>query len=195
MSANDIEGNLTGLYEAWPIDVHEPRTSETIDALLRTLATQLYYIDIDVSETKESGFISTATGGSLEKLGRPFGIERETDEPDDRLRRRIAARTIALASNGTYEDVAAAAETLLQTKNFGLVAAEGVESGTIELSVPSAVLDRVPFTAPEIEAELDQTVPPTHSVSVVSDDTFVFAGTDSGAGWNEGRWLSTVNNE
>jgi hypothetical protein len=194
MSASDIEGNLNELYDAWPIAGHNPEISDNLDDLLQTLATQLYYIDTDISETREAGFLTKATGEDLEKLARPFGVERERGESDDRLRRRAVARSIALASNGTYDDVVAAVETLLQTKNFELAPAESVDGGAIELTLPSAVIDDVPFTQAEIQAEIDQTIPATATVSVVTDDTFVFAGTDSGAGWDEGRWLSTVGN-
>lgn len=182
-----VTDNLTELQRQWDIPV-VPEASETLDTFFKTLATQLYHVDIDIQETKEDGFLTTAKGEELDLLAAPFNVQRRTGESDDTFRQRVAARIVALRSTGTYGDIATTLRVILGTDTFNVAAAEEVGAGTIRVEVPSDVIADAPLDVSDIETELTRSLPPTHTATVVTSDTFVFAGTDTGGGFDEGVW-------
>lgn len=135
--------------------------------------------DRDLDRLYNQRFVVSARGRALERYGEPFNVRRRTDESDASLRTRIGTQRRVAASETTYDDIATIVTDLLDTKSVTIDSAEQTGGGTVRVTVPSDAIADAPLTRQQLESQIDDGVPPTHSVDLVTDDTLVLGATGS----------------
>jgi len=158
--------------------VYDTTPTSTVTAYLSVVAGLASDEDGDLNRLFRQRFLTTATGQALGRYGDPFGVQRRTAESDESFRTRISGARRASASTTTYEDIAAIAVDVLGTDNIQIDAAEDVGAGNVRITVPADAVTNSPLTRQQLEGIIGDAVPPTHTVDLVDDDTFVLGATD-----------------
>lgn len=77
--------------------------SEPMVKLLEVFAYREMLLRARINSAARANLLAFATGGDLDQLAAFYGVARQADEPDDRLRTRVQLQIAALAGNGTHE--------------------------------------------------------------------------------------------
>lgn len=85
------------------------RESEPLVKILETAAYRETILRARINAAARSNLLAFASGGDLDHLAAFYGVTRQPDEADDRLRRRVQLQIAALAGNGTREQYIAQA--------------------------------------------------------------------------------------
>lgn len=186
--------NEQDIIDNWdhPIALFE---GDKLYKLLEIVAIEDNRIDLDIEEIYDSKFLETATGAELEKIGDLVGINRKTDEPDEKLRKRIQIEFAAQSSDTTFDVFASIVLSVLETNKDSVSITTPPESlpKVIILDVDGRVVDNSPFTTTEIKNLLNRTVSSDARVDIKISGTFAFAGDDDTLkGWDEGTWSYTT---
>lgn len=87
------------LYPEWTASLE----SDPVVKLLELAAYREMLIRARINDAAQSNLLAFATGGDLDQLAAFYGVVRQNDELDDRLRLRVQFQIAALAGNGTSE--------------------------------------------------------------------------------------------
>lgn len=165
-------------------------------ALLGVTATENERLDLDIESLYDQRFLDSATGRELEKIGAEVGEDRQSGETDAHYRARIKAAYGALASDATFDDLAATARNTLDAgpSEISILSAnETSEDKVVQLSVDGALFDNSPLTASELAEYLSDAVSADARVEIVVGGTFAFDGDNTSLkGFDDGTWSSTV---
>lgn len=163
--------------------------------LIETLSKLYYRFDADVGQLREDRYIETATGRELDRRAEPLGVERPTNERDEKFRLRALAARARSTSGSTFQDFA---NTVLMTldaepQDVTLKQDYTTERGAIIVEIDSSVLDSSPFQQNEIVELLQASVQASRRVVLRKTDSFQFSkpGTTSekqGKGFADGQW-------
>jgi len=187
--------NRDDIVENWDheIDLHE---SMNLQKLLEVVTVENQRLDIELNELYENRFLGTATGAELEKIGDLVGVNRKTDEPDKKLRKRIRGAFAAQASDTTYESFTSAALSILEAGPDAVefITPPDTNAKIVEVQVDSAILDENPLTEDELIILLNGALSVDARAQITVTGTFAFAGGDGSLeGFNEGTWSVGAN--
>lgn len=87
------------LYPEWTASLE----SDPVVKLLELAAYREMLIRARINDAAQSNLLAFATGGDLDQLAAFYGVVRQNDELDDRLRLRVQFQIAAMAGNGTSE--------------------------------------------------------------------------------------------
>lgn len=87
------------LYPKWTASLE----SDPVVKLLELAAYREMLIRARINDAAQSNLLAFATGGDLDQLAAFYGVVRQNDELDDRLRLRVQFQIAAMAGNGTSE--------------------------------------------------------------------------------------------
>ena len=93
------------LYPEWTAELE----SDPVVKLLELVAYLALLLRARINDAARSNLLAFAIGGDLEQLAAFYGVTRQSDELDDRLRLRVQFQIAALAGNGTREQYRATA--------------------------------------------------------------------------------------
>ena len=93
------------LYPEWTAELE----SDPVVKLLELVAYLALLLRARINDAARSNLLAFAIGGDLEQLVSFYGVTRQADELDDRLRLRVQFQIAALAGNGTREQYRATA--------------------------------------------------------------------------------------
>lgn len=93
------------LYPEWTAELE----SDPVVKLLELVAYLTLLLRARINDAARSNLLAFAIGGDLEQLAAFYGVTRQNDELDDRLRLRVQFQIAALAGNGTREQYRATA--------------------------------------------------------------------------------------
>lgn len=157
----------------WPFENIGLEEDEAVYDLLKAGEGQLDRIDVQLDELQEQRLLDTATSRELEKLAGEVGVLRQTGESDERLRFRALIGKAVTRSDGTVPDIAQLLVVLFgeeATQRVSISAA--ADTPTVQIEIPSDVLDDCPLTRSELENELGPIVPASDDLTVLSSDTW-----------------------
>jgi len=182
------------ITEKWdhPIDI---RPNTDLYKLLLVSRRENSRINLEIEELYDNRFLSSATGNELGKLGKYVGVQRKTDEPDKKLRKRIQAEFLAQGSDTTYRYFATASLEILEAPKeaVNMITPPESPSKVITLEVEGKIFDENPLTVSEIADLLDKCVSADAKVNLIDAGTFAFAGDDDSLeGWDVGTWSTDV---
>lgn len=137
-----------------------------------------YFRDLDA--VREARHVKDAAGEQLGRIGRGYGVQRETGEDDPTYRARIIGELAAGRSDGTFEDVLEAAATIVDTSSDRITLSTQFDTdpGTVFVNVQSSDLDDSELSTSSLSDMLDRSVPAGHKVSVVEVGADPFTLTD-----------------
>lgn len=184
---------MSDITDNWDHTI-EIASDDNLYKLLEVVGDELKRIDLEVESLYDNRFVESATGEELEKLGDLVGINRKTDEPDEKLRKRIFAGFASQASDTTYESFCTTAISILDgsSQSVEVVTPPQTQPKVVQLIVDSQVLEENPLTQDELQVLLNGAVSIDARVMITVDGTFAFEGDDSSLeGFNEGTWSST----
>jgi len=178
---------MTSIRDNWPYQRVVPTDDGAVIDILRAIETQLDRLDVEIDDVKQQRRIDTATDRELTKLAGEVGVVRKTDESDERLRFRTHIAKAVTQSNGNIYEVAQLLGVIFD-ESERIVFSTPPDTPTVQLTIPSDMIDAVPLTSSELQRELTEIVPAGDGIIVQTTDTFAFAGTTSGEGFNQGKW-------
>lgn len=164
----------------WPFDQIYPSSSGHIRSHILSTGLTLDLLDDRIQNVQDAQSITTATDEELEKLAGEVGVLRQTNESDERLRFRARIRKAITRSDGTLRGF-----TSLLTIIFGEESVSDMHIETpsdepvVQLFIPSTVVDDVPLTVVELEDALDDAIPMSDRLQIITDDTFIFGESGS----------------
>lgn len=91
--------DFRALYPEWTASIE----SDPVVKLLELAAYREMLLRARINDAAQSNLLAFAAGGDLDQLAAFYGVVRQNDELDDRLRLRTQLRIAALAGNGTRE--------------------------------------------------------------------------------------------
>lgn len=178
---SDLDDEILRL---WPFTQIRPGDNGAIRPHLRVFGLALDRTQFRINNVKQQQSIDTATGESLEKLAGEVNLTRETNESDERLRFRTTIQKAVTRSNGTLNGL----ETVLAIV-FGADIVANMQLSTpssapvVQLIIPAAIVQDSPLTRAELEAALDDAIPATDRLRIITDNTFIFGESgDQGIG-------------
>jgi len=179
---------MTSVRDNWPYQRVVPTDDGAVIDILRAIETQLDRLDVEIDDVKQQRRIDTATDRELTKLAGEVGVVRQRGESDERLRFRTQIAKAVTQSNGNIYEVGELLNALfgIDAQRFTLTAE--TDTPVVNISIPSDVIDAIPLTITELEAELGEIVPAGDDILITTTDTFAFDGETSGKGFNEGEW-------
>jgi len=176
------------IQDNWPYDRVVPTEEGAVYDLLTVLETEYDRIDVELDELQEQRFIETATGVELDKLASEVGVIRETGESDERLRFRTQIAKAITRSSGNIYELVQLFKILFGDNTSNIVLTPVTDEPVIKMDVPDVILQKVPVDVSTLEDLLSQSLPSGDSLSITTNKTFAFDGTEDGAGFNEGGW-------
>jgi len=183
-----VVNNITDVRDNWPLvlgDLHQ----DPFDSWLRTLTSELYRLDVAIDQLYDQRFLTTATGRELDKIAEPLGATREMGESDNELRYRTQLVRVARTSEGTLDDVVRLLEVAFGEDASQCSIEPVSDEPAIIVRVPEAFFDEYPINETTFEEIVEMTTPALDGVGVTTSSLFTFAGSKSGAGWDEGEWF------
>lgn len=172
MVDNDNERTALDNWGNAAIEIHDPSTEAR--AFLRALLTEVDDVDNSLSSVLDARHINTASGSSLDRIGELGGIQRRTNEGDDKYRARIKANITAGNSGATFDDVASFTAATLQ-----------IDPSTVDIDTnfdedPVAVVTNIDFSSldntnlsrDDFLEVLEELVPAAHTTILEANGTF-----------------------
>lgn len=95
----ELLADFRRLYPEWTASLE----SDPVVKLLELAAYREMLLRARINDAAQSNLLAFATGGDLDQLAAFYGVVRQNDELDDRLRLRVQFQIAALAGNGTSE--------------------------------------------------------------------------------------------
>lgn len=95
----ELLADFRRLYPDWTASLE----SDPVVKLLELAAYREMLLRARINDAAQSNLLAFASGGDLDQLAAFYGVERQGDELDDRLRLRVQLQIAALAGNGTRE--------------------------------------------------------------------------------------------
>lgn len=176
------------IQDNWPFNTVVPTDDGATTDILQAIETELDRIDVETDELYEQRFLETATKRELQKLAGEVGVQRQTDESDERLRFRAQIAKAVTQSNGNIYEIAELFDILFGDDATRLTLSSTTQYPIVTVTVPSDMIESIPLTIGELEDSLTELVPAGDGIRIQTEDTFAFAGESSGAGFNEGTW-------
>jgi hypothetical protein len=192
MALNNVD-NTNELQKEWDLPVPSGEGSE-IEGVFQVLATENQRIDVVLDELYDDRFLQTATNDELEMLGSYVGVDRKTDEEDNKLRKRIAAEFGAKSSNTTFDTFAKIAITILEADKDDILIETPplTPPKTVNVGISGQVLDENPFETAELVSLLERAIGAGASITIEELGNFGFAGDDTTLeGFGDGTWSSS----
>lgn len=187
--------NVEEIIENWDHPI-QPEEEDNLYKLLTVLASENDRLDIELDSLYDNRFLSTATGKELEKIGDLVGINRKTDEGDEKLRKRIRGAFAANASDTTYESFANTTISILEggPNTIGFVTPPESPSKTVRVEIDGSLLEQSPLTENELKILLKGALSVDANLEIQYRGTFGFEGDDDSLkGFDEGTWSVGVN--
>ena len=190
-----VENDNEEIIENWdgPIPLQE---DDDLYKLLKVAESENRRIDVDIQELYDNRFVGTATGKSLNKIGDLVGINRKSNEENEKLRKRIKASFAAKASDTTYNTFVKFLLNMLETDSSGIEISTPPDSNPkeIDLQIDGSILADTLLTDQEISILLNGAVSVDARVNITRGGTFAFAGDDDTLkGFDEGTWSNSLN--
>ena len=95
----ELLADFRRLYPEWTASLE----SDPVVKLLELAAYREMLLRARINDAAQSNLLAFAAGGDLDQLAAFYGVVRQNDELDDRLRLRVQFQIAALAGNGTSE--------------------------------------------------------------------------------------------
>jgi len=182
------------VVDRWPYGFQAIPDGEPLYEYLSVFSSELKRLNTDIQSLADERFIETATGQELERLGAEVGVTRRGGESDDSLRLRVQIGKAVAASNGTAEDIRTILAIVFDQSDLESITVSHVAGAPVlSFQIPTSLINDIPLTATELEAELREAVPAGSDVTVITDDVFTFVGENDTApsyagGFGEGEW-------
>ncbi len=171
--------------------------SDDITPLVEALGTTLDRIDASIDAVYDNRFVESARGKSLDKLGKPVGIqrrdignpERSDDlEGDQRLRKRVAAAKALVGLDTTNPSFSQLLKLLFPQAVTAIEINTVTDKPEVEVVIPTNTVDRNPLNKSEIQDILSDSVASSYNVQVSTSGTFNYTAQDADEDWNDGAY-------
>lgn len=145
--------------------------------LLSALTENAAYVRAQTEQITAAKHIDTASGTSLDRIGRLVGVKRRVGERDDPYRKRIIGFAAAGRSRGTAADIIRIVSSLFDLDRNEIDIQRNT-GGQVTITVPSSVQDTTLLSVDDIEDILEAIIPVSHTVSIelFADDAFTLIG-------------------
>jgi hypothetical protein len=168
------------MLRLWPFRQIRPSDTDAIRAHLRVYGLALDRFQLRTEEVNKQQSIDTATNENLDKLAGEVDLVRQTGESDERLRFRTQIQKAVTRSDGTLKGLETVlcivfGEQTTATMSLSTPSSEPI----VQLTMPSAVIDDAPLTESELEDALDDAIPASDRLRILTDDTFIFGESGS----------------
>lgn len=167
------------ILDNWPFDEIVPSYDEAVWDFIAAYATQLKSTTVKADKLYEQRFLDSATGRQLELLAAEVGVVRETNESDESLRLRAQLRKALSNSNGTVDDLARLLQIAFGDDTSKISVGMDADEPIVELTIPSALIDDLPITRSRLQAILQDSLPGSDGLTILTDDTFAFGQSGS----------------
>lgn len=187
--------NAEDIVREWDHPI-QPTKGDNLHKLLEVVATENERLDIELDSLYDNRFLGSATGIELEKIGDLVGINRKTDEEDEKLRKRIRGAFAAKASDTTYDAFTAATLSILEAdaQDVTFITPPDTNPKIVEVQADGAILDQSPLTKDELVILLNAALSADARAQITNTGTFAFSGGDASLeGFNEGTWSVGIN--
>jgi len=179
---------MPSIEDNWPYDTIVPTDDGAISDILQAIETELDRIDVEIDELYEQRFLATATTNELQKLAGEVGVQRQTNESDERLRFRAQIAKAVIQSSENIYAMGQLFKILFGADASRITVTSVTSEPVVDIVIPSDLIDDIPLTKTELEAELNELVPSGDGIQIQTEDTFTFTGETTGAGFNDGEW-------
>lgn len=181
MSTDEI-----AVHDNWPFETIVPYEDEALYDLIVAYETQLDRVDVQADELMEQRFIDTATTRELEKLAAEVGVNRETNESEERFRFRTKIAKAVTRSTGTIDSFATVLYTIFDDDVSEISIDTPPDEPVVQLIMPSDLVDQIPLTLNELEDELIEIIPTADGLEIITDDMWLL-GESGSQGVGEGE--------
>lgn len=148
-------------------------TNDPTDYLMQIFAHELALLSDEIDLLYDERFIGSATGRQLDHLGRPVGVQRETDETDSRFRKRVKIGYAKASSDTSYETFGSLTLNVLDANPSDVSVEPPTDSGgDVTVRLGQQIIEDSKFTASEIGDMLSDAVAAGHRVDIVEEGTF-----------------------
>jgi len=173
--------------------------SDDIEPLIEALGTTLDRIDATVDSLYDNLFAESARGQSLNKIGKPLGIqrrdignpERSDDlEGDQRLRKRVVAAKALVGLDTTNPSFSQLLGILFPDAVTAIDINAVSGKPAVEVVIPTNTVDRNPLNTTEIQDILRDAVAAEQTVNVTTSGTYDYETAEAvdDDAYNDGRW-------
>ena len=176
---------MTDIESNWPYETIVPKDGDAVYDLLVAIETELDRIDVQADELQEQRFINTATTEELRKLAAEVGVTKETNESEERFRFRAKLAKAVARCDGTFPKFAQVLRLIFGEDAQQITVSAPAGEPVVKLTIPSELINDIPLTLAELEAELLNALPASDGLEVISDDTWLL-GESGSQGLGEG---------
>ncbi len=170
---------MADIVANWPFDEIVPTEEEAVYDIILAVESAINEVDNEIDTLYEQRFLDSATGRQLELLAAEVGVVRETNEGDDSLRLRAQLRKALSNSNGTVDDLARLLKIAFGDDTNKISVSVDAAEPIVELTIPSALIDDLPITRVRLQSILEDSLPGSDSLQILTDDTFAFGQSGS----------------
>jgi len=172
--------------------------SDDISPLIEALGTTLDRIDATIDAVYDNRFVESARGDSLNKLGRPVGVqrrdignpERSDDlEGDQRLRKRVAAAKALVGLDTTSPSFSQLLKLLFPQAVTAIDINAVADKPEAEVVIPTNTVNRNPLNVSEIQTILSDAVASSYNIQVNTSGTYEYTSQTEDEDWNDGAWM------
>lgn len=164
---------MIAIRDAWDSGGLSLHPDSNIYTFLEALAMPLGLLSDDLVEIHDAQHIDTARDGEIDLLGDLADVNRERNEPDARLKKRIIASLVAGTTGTTHSDVLQFLESILETSGGNIrIDRAPNRPGVAIVEVPRSALQMATLTADDISELATTVVPAGHRIEVIVSGTF-----------------------
>jgi len=141
--------------------------------LVRALMDVIDSVDYTLEDARRAHHIDTASGQQLDKIGKLVGLDRKTDEPDQKYRSRLKVQFRVGNLEPTFDNFAQLTAAALNA-DIGVLDFDvslGADPATVTVSAPPDVYDANVITPSEAGQFLGDAVPAGHEVKMLESGT------------------------
>lgn len=170
---------LETLRAEWPFDRVTPEPNTATDDLLRAVSNELTYEHDEIQRVRKQRFVDTATGAELVKLGAEIGVSPQANESEERFQLRVLVAKAVSGSNGTLPTLARVLYVIFDDNTDRCSVSIEPNDPVVQLTVPTAQLDKIPFTKLELESNLQPVLPAGDKLQIITDETWILGESGS----------------
>jgi len=176
---NTAPSSLAVLIENWPLETVYPEDGEPIHNVLEAIGLYIEQTNGEIEELQEQRFLQTASDDALEKLAREVGVYRGRNELDRKLRFRTLIRKAGTQSDGTFDDVETILGIVFGDQASQISISKQTDSPELTFTLPQSLLDETPLTESELENALQEILPASTPITVVTGDILILGESEA----------------